>query len=223
VTRPDDNAPEGPAQDEPEDILAELQPSEELQPAVTLLQDRFEVQDPLTAAARTLHAVYDAAFPGAPPPAVVRPPVVRLPRDAEALNDYEQRARIVYGAFPATFILGSGMGPGQGPLELGARRFLLRHFSRRPARDQQLLAYLHNVKFRADAGRTAAASVRTDARPLRAFLEQVNKPGMDERLSAAIADPKGEDAQRLVKLLAPVIMIAGAKIPFSPLERGTRA
>ena len=37
VTRPDANAPEGPAQDEPEDILAELQPSAELQPAVTLL------------------------------------------------------------------------------------------------------------------------------------------------------------------------------------------
>ncbi len=35
---------------------------------MTLLQDCFEVQDLLTAAARTLHAVYDAAFPDYPSP-----------------------------------------------------------------------------------------------------------------------------------------------------------
>ncbi len=157
VTRPEANAPEGPAPGEKDDILDQLVPCAELQPDATLLQERFGHQDPDSGTARSLHAVLTAAFDAKKKED--RPENISLRREDEPLNDYLQRDHIIYGAFPTTFVLGSGLGPGTGPLKQKVRKWLLSHFSRRPGRDQRLLTYLHNVKFRSDAAKVAAASV----------------------------------------------------------------
>ena len=152
----------------------------------------------------------------------VRDPCVSLPRGTEPLSDYEQRNGIIYGAFPTIFLLGQGCGPGNGPLSREVRMFLLKHFSRRPATNQQFLAYLHNVKIRSDTGAVAAASIRTDPKPLTKFLDTIMQPGMESMLSTGIQNPRGPVAQRLIGELAPLIQLQGAKVPFSPFERGTR-
>jgi hypothetical protein len=150
-------------------------------------------------------------------------PRVVLPRSEIAYNDYEQRNEIVYGGFLPEFPLGQGLGPGDGPLDTRARRFLLTHFSRRPARNDRLMHTLHNTKMRADTGRVVAAAIRTDTNPMRKFFELVHSHGFDARLDSAIANPDTADAIALAKELAPVIMLTGSRVPFSALERGTRA
>ena len=150
-------------------------------------------------------------------------PSIPLHRQAEPLSDYEQQNSILYGAFPTVFPLGQGCGQPTGPLNVKARKFLLSHFTRRPAKNQLLLLQLHNVKQRADTGRVMAASVRTDQRPLRRFFEIVNAPDYSTRLRVAMNSPNGVESKRLVRELAPYIMMTASRIPFSPLERGTRA
>jgi len=48
-------------------------------------------------------------------------------------------------------------------------------------------------------------------------------PNFPERLQNSRENPASDDAKALLKELTPVIMITGGRIPFSPLERGTRA
>jgi hypothetical protein len=151
-------------------------------------------------------------------------PRIRLVRTNDSpLNDYEEQLKILYGAFPTVFPLAQGCGFDAGPLSLPVRQFLLRHFSRRPARHQRLLMSLHDVKSRADAGRVMKAFVKTDSTPLRQWHEVTMAPNFPERLQNSRENPASVDAKALLKELTPVIMITGGRIPFSPLERGTRA
>ena len=204
----------------------------DLMPGATLVADRFLPDTVRAATLGVLRAVAAAIPPeemtgadGAtlPIPRAVAVPDVIGRLGPAPLNDYEQRNEIFYGAFLTTLPLGQGLGPGDGPLGVDARRFLLSHFSRGPARNQQMIVALHNTKFRADCGRVMAASVRTDATPMREFFRIVMTPGFEARLAAANANPDSADARALVRLLAPLIMVTGAKVPFSALERGTRA
>ena len=196
----------------------------DLMPGATLVADRIVPQTTHTARLGVLQAVaaaIDTPRPDVIPGRAAADVTGRLGRTP--LDDYTQRNQLLYGAYPTTLPLGQGLGPGDGPLGVVARRFLLSHFSRRPACNQQLVVALHNTKFRSDCGRVMAASIRTDAHPMREFFALVMTPGFEARLAAANAEPESSDARELVRLLAPLIMVTGAKVPFSALERGTRA
>ena len=48
-------------------------------------------------------------------------------------------------------------------------------------------------------------------------------PDFDARLLHGIENPESNEAKKLAHLLAPFVMITGSRVPFSHLERGTRA
>jgi len=48
-------------------------------------------------------------------------------------------------------------------------------------------------------------------------------PQNTERINEAVRNPTSQDAKLILREIAPFILITGGKIPFSPLERGTRA
>ena len=99
----------------------------------------------------------------------------------------------------------------------------MHHFSRRPARDQQLLCYLHDIKMRSDTARIAAAAARTDPEAMRDLHDTVMEEGFDERVVFARANPDSAEAAGLIRKLERVLLVKGSKVPFSPLERGTTA
>ena len=217
-------------------IMEGLQSHSELNPAATLLTQRFIAQNIEQSNIRVLSSIRQATATGSinnsstqqdDVPELLQPvrtrPIIPLHRDEQPMNDFMEQSNILYGAFPTVFPLGMGVGVSLGPLDLKTRRFLLRHFSRRPAKNQLLLIQLHNTKQRADAGRVMAASVRTDQLPLNRFFEIVNNPNYANRLANAINTPTSDEARLLVRELSPLIMTTASRIPFSPMERGTRA
>ena len=219
-------------------IMLGLESHLELIPSSTLLSQRFIAQNVQQANIRVLSSIRQATAPVnnssnqpedeeqppvLPEPPRPPPPPIALHRNEQPMNDYLEQSNILYGAFPTVFPLGMGVGESRGPLDLTTRRFLLRHFSRRPAKNQLLLIQLHNTKQRADAGRVMAASVRTDQLPLNRFFEIVNSPDYANRLANAINTPTSDDARLLVREMSPLIMTTASRIPFSPMERGTRA
>jgi hypothetical protein len=74
-----------------------------------------------------------------------------------------------------------------------------------------------------DNARVQKAMVRTDSKHSNTVLAIVNAPDFQQRIDTAFAEPEGQVSRNLLKEVLPTIMIAGGKIPYSPLERGTRA
>lgn len=144
----------------------------------------------------------------------------------EPLNEYLQQHQILYGAFPTVMPLGQGCGTVANhvaPLHVEARIFLMCNFMRRAARRQKLLMYLHNVKMRSDNARVMKAFVCTDSVHMAAFQELSTSEDFTQRLEVAVGNPGSDDAQLLLRQLSPSVMISGSRVPFSPLDRGTRA
>ena len=128
-----------------------------------------------------------------------------------------------YKGFPAVFPLGQGVGQPEGPLPVTIRKFILQHFLRTAASCDRYLMYLNNVKFRSDSSKCMSTYVRTEKNTLDKFYNFVMEPINIDRLNDAIRHPHSEDAKVILKQIAPFILITGGKIPYSPLERGTRA
>ena len=216
-----------------------------------LLQERFEHQPAEHSLQRSLAAVQDLVDEGnrpsesqgnvdpnedasGPLPSQRRRlnnddeplPLIRLPlvrQERNPRNDYTEQREILYQAFPTVFPLAQGCGSLDGPLHLTTRQFLERHYSRRPATHQILQFSLHNVKFRSDTGRAMKAFVKTDSTKQTAWRDLVLSDDFAQRCENARANPASDDAKALMNQIRPIVMMSGAKIPFSPLERGTRA
>ena len=225
--------------------------SQELKPGVTLIQERFAAQKVESAAARILGALQGPA--NLMEIKEVKPLVdvdgenlmdtfemevvtkteevtplkkvaqFRLHREPDMLSIFDQMDTILYGAFPNVFLLGKGIGLRRGPLEGDVRSYLQKHYSRRPATDQLLIAFLHNVKMRSDNGRVAAATVRSDSASVTEFCNIVNSESGQDDLKYALIHPDSARAKSIVRKLAPLIMLQSSKVPYSPLERGTAA
>jgi hypothetical protein len=82
---------------------------------------------------------------------------------------------------------------------------------------------MHNQKMLADSASQAAATVRSDSSLLRSFISRVNAPEYPAAIAHAVAHPESSEAKQLARQFAPLIMLSGSRVPFSPLERGTKA
>ena len=97
------------------------------------------------------------------------------------------------------------------------------HFQRKAATNDRLIMYVNNAKFRSDAARTMSAYVKTERNKLQQFHNFVMDQNNVQRINNAIQNPDSQYAKLILKEISPFIMITGGKIPYSPLERGTRA
>jgi hypothetical protein len=198
------------------DMLDNLEFSKESTCGATLLQERF----PIVENGRN-NAVKDVLK--SIMKAVDGKPGVTTTRDDTMLNSYVDRDHILYGGFPTVFPLGKGLGPGNGPLNKGKRRFLINHFSRRVARNQKCLITLHNMKYKSDTARVVAAKVLTDSTELEEFHSIITNANLPDMIKEAETNPDSKEAQEFLKKISKVLFMTGSKIPFSPLERGTKA
>ena len=142
---------------------------------------------------------------------------------SELYCDYTDRRFIMSGAFAPIFNRGQGFGPGHGPLTKDESHFVMNHFSQRAARNDRFLVYQCDLKRRADTAIVCTTRIRTDAKPVRNFFSLVMSENFIPRLHAAMEDDQSADAHKLMAEMAPLLLITGSRISYSPLERKTRA
>jgi len=92
-----------------EDLIPALRAAEDLDAPAVLVDERFPLQDPTEATRRALNTVRaavprpqaPAGAPAAPAVHAAPPPGVRLGRDGDPANEYEDMAKILHGALVA--------------------------------------------------------------------------------------------------------------------------
>ena len=144
---------------------------------------------------------------------------VRATVESTPINEFTHLAKILSYAFPIEFPFGVT------PKELGSTgtvlkrvlRRLTRVYDGRVAHNYILLMYVANLVYRHAA--LAATSARVDMESSGAVVDIVNHPDWQERANIVSNNPTGPEAKQLIKQIAPLVRLAGKKVPWSPIER----
>lgn len=96
-------------------------------------------------------------------------------------------------------------------------RRLTRVYDGRVAHNYVLLMYVANLVYRHAS--LAATSARVNMESSAAVVEIVNHPEWRERSEIVSNNPTGPEAKALIKQIAPLIRLAGKRVPWSPMER----
>ena len=143
---------------------------------------------------------------------------VRATVESTPINEFTHLAKILSYAFPIEFPFGVT------PKELGSTgtvlkrvlRRLTRVYDGRVAHNYILLMYVANLVYRHAA--LAATSARVDMESSGAVVDIVNHPDWQERATIVSNNPTGPEAKQLIKQIAPLVRLAGKKVPWSPIE-----
>ena len=146
--------------------------------------------------------------------------LVRVHRTSnQPVNEFLLKADTITRAFPHLFIFGSAGFPDENFFTTKRSSHLLTQASNRFI-DERLIFLFGNIIQRHAACRVIGIKALAKPESLAAFKVIVTAPGFKERLQAAIADIKSDDAKALVAQLCPFIRQCAAEIPFSAELRG---
>ena len=144
---------------------------------------------------------------------------VRATVESTPINEFTHLANILSYAFPIEFPFGvtaKELGSTGTVLKRVLRR-LTRVYDGRVAHNYILLMYVANLVYRHAA--LAATSARVDMESSGAVVDIVNHPNWQERANIVSNNPTGPEAKQLIKEIAPLVRLAGKKVPWSPIER----
>ena len=168
--------------------------------------------------ARLLAALHGVICPNAADNTDRGPPIIGVTRDADAVNEFTSNRELIAGVFPWLFPVG-WCSPKEGSLPPSLVRHLLLHSSTRWAQDARFILLAFNQKMRHEACRQAGVRVTNNSAAKSGFSSVVGVPDFGTRMTAAVADPKSEDAKYLVRTLAPLVQLTAASVPFSAQSR----
>ena len=144
----------------------------------------------------------------------------RLVVDAAALlSEFGDNDRLLYDSFPYLFMTGRGLGQSKSGLPETLRRHLLQQFTCAFAHDHRLIFALLDQLQRHKTAQVMAAKVKNDAVSFKAFAAAVADPEFRASLAAALKDPTGPSATKVIRSVMKYVTVAGADVPFSPLQR----
>jgi len=139
---------------------------------------------------------------------------------AVPINEYSNFAEILSGGFPVEFPLGvtdDNIGGGGGPMHKNHLHRLMRFYDGRVSKNETLLMYLCDVTMRhASQGNVTARVKKESAGEL---VQITNNPQFITDCAVAEKDPESTEAKELVQQIGPLIRVAGAHVPWGPLER----
>ena len=138
---------------------------------------------------------------------------------AVPINEYSNFAEILSGGFPIEFPLGvtdENIGGG-GPMHKKHLHRLMRFYDGRVSKNETLLMYLCDVTMRHASQGNVTARVRKEAAG--ELVQITNNPKFIADCVVAEKDPDSVEAKELVQEIAPLIRVAGAHVPWGPLER----
>ena len=144
---------------------------------------------------------------------------VRSTVESTPVNEFSDLARILSCAFPTEFPFGvdcEDLGSTGSILKRVLKR-LTRVYDGRVAHNYVLLMYVANIQYRHES--LASTNARVDTESAAEVVDIVNHPGWKARAEIVANNPTGPEAQALVKQIAPLVKLAGKKVPWSPLER----
>lgn len=90
---------------------------------------------------------------------------------------------------------------------------------RRFSKDKNFIFLLFNQLLRHTASRSIGLKVKDTKKSLEAVLQIITNTDFFEKLQVAKTDPEGLVAKQLVNAFMPHVQMAGAEIPYSPLQR----
>ena len=136
------------------------------------------------------------------------------------INEYSNFAEILSGGFPVEFPLGitaDNIGGGGGPMNKKHLHRLMRFYDGRVSKNETLLMYLCDVMMRHTSQGNVTARVKKQAA---AKLVQItNSAQFVTDCVVAEKDPESVEAKELVQQIGPLVRVAGAHVPWGPLER----
>jgi len=145
------------------------------------------------------------------------PVITAKPSLSKPLNEFENNDTLFHGALPWCFPFGAGI-PTKGSIPPTTRLHLLRQFSNTCAREPWFLFLsMNQMQRHAVARRTA--TIKAHPNSFAEFAQWMRVPANEKLLEAAQADPKGKDAQTLMKKVKPFLRMCGGRVPFSEQER----
>ena len=151
-------------------------------------------------------------------PRETEPPVFVAQRAQDPTDDYIGASGALYGAWWPLFPLRQGLRKGEAVLAPKIRHLMLYH-DNRYAHDIPLMFHLANTTLRHAVNRAVGAKVKSNAKAFAEFSECVNDPGFLSLLEAAKADPKGEEARKVLQRVLRFIDLAGRVVPWGTRER----
>ena len=144
---------------------------------------------------------------------------VRATVESTPVNEFSDLARILSCAFPTEFPFGVDCEDlvSSGSILKRVLKRLTRVYDGRVAHNYVLLMYVANVIYRHQS--LGSTNARVDSESAAEVVDIVNHPDWKARAEIIANNPTGPEAQALVKQIAPLVKLAGKKVPWSPLER----
>ncbi len=146
-------------------------------------------------------------------------PALAIHHDANLVNEYEEMPSLIGGAFPCLFPLGYPTG-WVGPQSPAQNAHLLAQADGRCSGSSELIMFLFNVNERVSASRGVSARWRTHPESIAQLQRFLDSPDFLLRLELAVANPSTPDAASLVRILAPLMIMAGRQVPFASVSSG---
>ena len=105
------------------------------------------------------------------------------------------------------------------PLDDSDMRHLALYYDCRVAHSIPLIMHLANVRMRHDVNKSVAARVLSSPGAFAKFEALVNDPSFRTTLEAAVADPKGKEAEEVFKTVLSFVQLSGSNVRWGSRER----
>jgi len=139
-------------------------------------------------------------------------------RARDPLGDYTSDENTIGRAFPSVFMFGTAYGKAAINYKQRQLNHLLHHFSRVPAKNFTLMAYLEDCRTRNENNTGVCAHVRSNPTSLKVISELVENGNLQDEIDEALKKPKSALAKQILKKYLPHLQFSSRKVDFSILE-----
>jgi hypothetical protein len=160
------------------------------------------------------------AAPSPLPPHPTMNDAIQLQREANPLNEFIENDAVFLDSFPLLFFLGKGW-KGEGSVSSTFITHLMSYYDGRFQRSHKLMFALFDQMMRHTVSRKIKSQVMVNHQVNDRLTETLGGADFNQKLAAAIANPKSAEATALFKSLLPILRIGSDNIPFSPMERSS--
>ena len=142
-------------------------------------------------------------------------------RARDPLGDYTGDENTIGRAFPSVFLFGTAYGKPAINYKQRQLNHLLHQFSRVPAKNFTLLAYLEDCRTRAENATGVCAHVRSNPNSVKVLSELVDDPSKQDEIDEALKRPKSKAAKRLLRKYVPHLRFSSRNVDYSLLQSMT--
>ncbi|KAJ3307897.1 hypothetical protein HDU76_004280 [Blyttiomyces sp. JEL0837] len=141
---------------------------------------------------------------------------VQISAGTTLVNEFDEIAELLRGAFPLNFLLGEGV---ENPLSNELQQHYFQQYNNSFIDNLDFIMLRFNQQQRHTAIQTVAIRAKTQHGSFGAFNRILNRPNLKNQLEAAKKNPHTTPAKKLIKELSEVVNVIGTEIPYSKASR----